>query len=87
MNNESFNINSLELTSPTSLTSSFYFTKLLHNNDELILSLMPGNFKKKVTSVKRSDNFIYFHINSNLNSNNELFLLLDRKSTRLNSSH
>ena len=78
MINENINLQSLQLNTPTSLTPSFFFTKLLKDkNDDLILTLKPGNLKKKVSSIKKGDNFIYFHINPSFDTeDNNLSLLL-----------
>tara|TARA_A100001015_G_scaffold161175_1_gene179175 strand:+ start:4111 stop:5397 length:1287 start_codon:yes stop_codon:yes gene_type:complete len=78
MINENINLQLLQLNTPTSLTPSFFFTKLSKDkNDDLILTLKPGNLKKKVSSVKKGDNFIYFHINPSFDTeDNNLSLLL-----------
>ena len=85
MSNETLNLQSLKLNTPTSLTGSFYFTKLLkENKEELTLTLKPGNLKKKVSSVKKNDNFVYFHINPSLDTDqNELSLLLENIEERI----
>lgn len=77
-NLENNDLQTMDLKTPTSLSGSFYFTKLvLDANKDLELQLPYGYLKKDVNYMKRGDTFMNFNFESQASDeNNQMCLML-----------
>tara|TARA_X000000950_G_C13870598_1_gene642696 strand:- start:676 stop:1704 length:1029 start_codon:yes stop_codon:yes gene_type:complete len=77
MNFNNIDLNNLSLNAPKSISGNYYFTKLSLNSN---IRLNVGNFKKKITTLNKGDNFYYFKFND---IDEELFLFLQSVEDKL----